>query len=70
MQLVIGLAIGLVLALGVSNVASLIMFEVEPRDPTVFVAITFVITAVGLLASLVPALRAVRVDPMVALRYE
>jgi ABC-type lipoprotein release transport system permease subunit len=46
------------------------MFDVEPRDPTVFAAIVLTILLVGLMASLIPALRATRVDPMVALRYE
>jgi putative ABC transport system permease protein len=51
-------------------VVSLIMFDVEPRDPTVFGAIVVTIMLVGISANLVPALRATRVDPMVALRYE
>jgi predicted permease len=69
-QLAVGLTLGLGLALGVSNVVQIIMFDVEPRDPTVFGTIVFVISAVGVLASLVPARRATKVDPMVALRYE
>ncbi len=69
-QLAIGLVVGLALAMGVSNTVGLIMVEVEPRDPFVFVTVTLVIMLVGVVASLVPATRAVRVDPMVALRYE
>jgi predicted permease len=69
-QLGIGLGIGLLLAFGVSNVVGLVMFEVEPRDPTVFGAIVVVIGLVGVIASLVPARRATRIDPMVALRYD
>jgi predicted permease len=69
-QLAVGLTLGLGLALGVSNVVQLVMYDVEPRDPTVFGTIVLVISLVSLLASLVPARRATRVDPMVALRYE
>ncbi|UCG84887.1 MAG: ABC transporter permease [Gemmatimonadota bacterium] len=69
-QLAIGLALGLTLALGVSRVVELIMFDVEPRDPAVFTTIVITILSVGLLASLIPALRATRVDPGIALRYE
>ena len=69
-QLGIGLAIGLPMAFGVSNVIGLVLFDVEPRDPVVFGTIVVVITLVGIVASLVPAHRATRVDPMVALRYD
>jgi len=43
---------------------------VTPQDPPVFTTVVLVITAVGLLASLVPARRATRTQPTVALRYE
>jgi len=69
-QLGIGLVIGLALAFAVSRSVALVMFGVEPRDPTVFGAIVLTIVLVGTMASLIPALRATRVDPMVALRYE
>jgi putative ABC transport system permease protein len=68
-QLGIGIAIGLALAFAVSRFAALIMFGVEPRDPAVFGTIILTIVLVGMMASLIPALRATRVDPMVALRY-
>jgi ABC-type antimicrobial peptide transport system permease subunit len=70
MQMGVGLAIGLALAFGLSNVVGVLMFEVEPRDPMVFGTIVLVIAAVGMLASFVPARRATSVDPMAALRYE
>ena len=70
MQLAVGLSIGLIMAFGVSNVIGIAVFDVEPRDPSVFGTVVFVIAAVGVLASLVPARRATRVDPMVALRSE
>ena len=69
-QLGIGLTLGLALAFGVSNVVAMLMFEVEPRDPAVFGSIVLVIAAVGAIATLIPARRATRVDPMVALRAE
>jgi predicted permease len=69
-QLGIGLTLGLALAFVVSKAVALVMFDVQPRDPTVFGAIVVTIVLVGISASLVPALRATRVDPMVALRYE
>jgi ABC-type lipoprotein release transport system permease subunit len=46
------------------------MFEVTPRDPPVFTMVVLIIAAVGVLASLVPARRATRAEPTVALRYE
>ncbi|UCD24593.1 MAG: ABC transporter permease [Gemmatimonadota bacterium] len=69
-QLGIGLALGLALAFLVSKAVALVMFDVQPRDPMVYGAIVATIILVGISASLVPALRATRVDPMVALRYE
>ena len=69
-QLGVGLIIGLGLAFGVSNVVAFIMFDVQPRDPTVFGSIVGLIAIVGLLASFVPAWRATRIHPVEALRYE
>ncbi len=69
-QLAIGLILGLTLAFMVSGVVQLMLWEVDPRDPTVFAGVAAVIALVGIVASLVPASRAVRVDPVVAMRYE
>jgi predicted permease len=69
-QLGVGLIIGLGLAFGLSSIVAFIMFDVQPRDPTVFGSIVGLITIVGLLASFVPARRATRVHPVEALRYE
>lgn len=69
-QVGLGLLVGLVLAAGVSSGVAALMFNVNPRDPSVFAAVVGVIVAVSLVASLVPARRATRVDPMVALRSE
>jgi putative ABC transport system permease protein len=70
LQLAIGLTIGVALAAGVSQLLSIVLFGVEPRDPVIFALIVAVLSAVGVIASFVPARRATRVDPMVALRYE
>jgi putative ABC transport system permease protein len=69
-QLAFGLGIGLVLALGLTRVIGILMFEVTPQDPPVFALVLVTIAAVGLLASLVPARRATRTHPTVALRAE
>ncbi|CAN5800576.1 ABC transporter permease [soil metagenome] len=69
-QLAIGLVLGLGLAVGVSNLLQMLLFDVNPRDPITFISIGIVLTATATAACLVPALRATRVDPMHALRYD
>jgi predicted permease len=69
-QLAIGMAVGLAMALGISSLLKAILFQVQPRDPAIFGGVVAVLTAVGLLACLVPARRATRVDPLVALRSD
>jgi putative ABC transport system permease protein len=69
-QLAIGLTLGLALALGVSNLLQMILFEVNPRDPIVFVVIGLVLTATAAAACFIPATRATRVDPLHAIRYD
>jgi putative ABC transport system permease protein len=69
-QLGIGLVLGLALALGVSNLLQMLLFEVNPRDPAIYLAIGAVLSATAAAACLIPAIRATRVDPMHALRYD
>jgi ABC-type antimicrobial peptide transport system permease subunit len=69
-QIGLGLTFGLVLALLVSRGIQAMLFGVEPWDLNVFLTISGVMLASGVLASLIPARRATRVDPVEALRSE
>jgi len=66
----VGLAIGTAAALGLAKVMSSLLYQVKPTDPATFLAVAAVLALVALLASLIPAYRAAKVDPVVALRYE
>jgi putative ABC transport system permease protein len=68
--LLIGGACGMLLALGVARLLESMIFGVGPYDPLTFASVTLVLLAVVLTASYLPARRATKVDPMVALRYE
>lgn len=66
----IGVAVGLIAALGLTRLLSSQLFGVSTSDPPTFIVIAALLMAVAVLACLMPALRATRVDPLVALRYE
>jgi putative ABC transport system permease protein len=65
-----GVAVGLVLALGITRLAEAFLFQVHPRDPVTFVIAPLVLVFGALLGSWLPSMRASRVDPAVALRWE
>lgn len=65
-----GLALGIMGAQGAGRLLESQLFEVKPTDPATYLGVAFVLLATGLLACAIPALRAMRVDPLVALRNE
>ena len=67
---VAGIGIGLAGAYALSRLLASLLFDIQPRDSLTFTAVAALLSAVALAACLVPARRASRVDPMVALRDE
>ena len=65
-----GVAIGVALAFGVTRLISTFLFGVKPTDPLTYAAVALSLAAIALLACYIPARRAIKVDPLVALRYE
>ena len=70
LTVVIGMAIGLAASFLLTRTMRSLLFEISPNDPITIGAIALLVIVVAALASYIPARRATRVDPMVALRYE
>ncbi|MHC4165567.1 MAG: ABC transporter permease [Planctomycetota bacterium] len=66
----VGVVVGVGGALALTRVLRSFLYDVTPTDPMTFVAVSLLLTVVGLLACYIPARRATRIDPMTALRYE
>jgi putative ABC transport system permease protein len=66
----IGVGAGIIVALGTSRALVTMLYEVTPNDPLTFIAVPILFAVVALVACYIPARRGMRVDPLVALRYE
>ena len=67
---IIGVAIGLAISVGIARVLVTQLWGVSPYDPATLIAVPVLLLITGLVACWIPARRAARVDPLIALRYE
>jgi ABC-type antimicrobial peptide transport system permease subunit len=65
-----GLIIGILASLAATRLLQTMIYDVSPTDPAVMVAVAFLLAAITVVACFVPAWRATRIDPVVALRSE
>jgi putative ABC transport system permease protein len=70
LQLLVGLSAGLTAAVFASSLLASFLFKVEPRDPATFAIVSGLLAAVAFLACWIPAQKAMRTDPLVAIRYD
>jgi len=70
MLTLIGIGVGLIGALAVTRVMQTLLFGVSTTDWLTFTSVAMLLAVVGLIATAIPARRAIRIDPLVALRYE
>jgi putative ABC transport system permease protein len=66
----IGIALGVAGAIAVSRLLQQVLFEVDPTDPLIYLAVSVTLLLVAEVASFIPARRATRIDPVIALRME